>query len=106
MASRLAATLLVALLGATGAGFAVAALYLGFREVLSPPWAAAATSAVLLALAGIVHLATRRPPSKPATAPSLLAALPVLGIVRAKPALSLLAALGLGALLEQIERRK
>jgi hypothetical protein len=106
MASRLAAALLVALLGATGAGFAVAALYLGLREVLSAPLAAAATSALLLALAGIVHLATRRPPRKPATTPSLLAALPVLNAVRNRPALSLLAALGLGALLEQLERRK
>lgn len=108
MAARAAGALLAALIGATGAGFAVAALYLGLRELLAPPAAAAVTAALLLVLAAVVYLATQRPRRKPASpAPSLVTtALPLLAFVRDRPALSLLAALGLGALLERLERRK
>ena len=106
MAARAGAALAAALLAMVGAGFAVAAVYLGWREVLSAPWAAAVTSACLLALAGLIHLVAQARRRKPAPASSLLAALPILGLIRAKPGLSVLAALGLGALLEQLERRR
>lgn len=106
--ARAGAAVVAGVLAAIGTGFAVAAIYLGFREVLNRPLAAAATAGCLFLAAAVVQLATRRRPRKaaPGTAPSLLAGLPLVDLVRGKPALSVLAALGAGALLEQLERRR
>jgi hypothetical protein len=87
-------------------GFAVAALYLAWREALPAPLAAALTALCLLAIAGVIHLAARRAkPAPPAPLP-WQNALPVLQLVRSHPRTSLLGALVVGAVLEQLERRR
>lgn len=106
LGARVAGGALAAALALTGAGFAVAAVYLGWRELLPRPLAAAATAACLFLLAALVHLGTRGRGRKrePGPMAPLAAAAPLLGLVRDKPALTLLGALGLGALLEQLQR--
>jgi hypothetical protein len=107
LGARAGGAAVAALLAAVGLGFAVAAVYLGWRELLPAPLAAAVTAACLFGAAGIVHLATRGPRRPAATAsPLTAAALPLVGLVRDKPGLTLLGALGLGALLEQLDRRR
>lgn len=86
-------------------GFAVAALYLAWREAVSAPLAAALTALCLLVVAGAIHLAARRAKPPPPPLP-WQSALPVLQLVRSHPRTSLLGALVVGAVLEQLERRR
>jgi hypothetical protein len=105
LGARVGGALTAALLVAAGTGFAVAAVYLGWRELLSAPLAAAVTALCLFVAAGLVHLATRGPRRSASALSPLAVAQPLASLVRDKPGLTLLGALGLGALFEQLDRR-